>query len=283
MNDMKEDPTNMDKLLYPGKKLSDFDLKGLKVEVIPSGFASFDEKMIFKKNYGELILLCARPGLGKSSLGFQIATNIAVKDKVHVFSIEMSHRAIAARQMAIKMNRPLSYIQNGGADNPEGELAQKELDKLNFHVDERSGLTVYHICEAARMQNKKSKTSLIVVDYAQIVSTDTKEARHLALANVAYELKTLARELRIPVLLLSQLNRNSEFREGGRPQLSDIKESGALEEASDVVLLIHREHNSPNLSTIIVAKNKEGATGDIPMQFAPAQCRFIDSKGGDLD
>lgn len=284
MNELKEDPSAMDRILYPGKQLAEFNLEDLKIDVMPSGFIGFDDKKVFKRGRGELIILGARPSVGKSGLGFQIATNIASNEKVHIFSLEMEHESVAARQMAIFMGKPIDYIQNGGADSPQGEKARKEISKLNLVIDDRSGLNVYQICDAARQQNKKDKTSLIVIDYIQIITDDKKDSnRARTLASISWELKCLARELRIPVLCLSQLNRQSEFREGGRPQSSDLKESGALEQDADVVLLIHRPEDMPNTATIIVAKNRNGPTGDINMQFAPAQCKFIDGQIGELE
>lgn len=283
MKKLKEDPSFATTYECPGRQLADFDISKLKIDVMPSGFPSIDEKMIFKRNRGELILLGARPGIGKSGFGFQIATNIARHEKVHVFSIEMDHESVAARQLAIVMNRPLDFIQQGGAETDQGAAARTELTHLNFVIDDRAGLNVYQICEAARQHNKKSRTSLIVIDYLQIVSTDKNENRAQAIAKISWELKSLAKELRIPVLALAQLNRQSEFREGGRPMLSDLKESGSLEQDADVVLLIHRPEDTQTTATIIVAKNRNGPTGDISMNFAPAQCRFIDNQGGRLD
>lgn len=282
INEIKEDPSTIDRLLYPGKQLADFDLKDLKIDIISSGFSSFDDKKLFKRGRGELVILGARPSQGKSGLGFQLATNVARKEKVHIFSIEMDHESVAARQMAIVMNRPIDFIQNGGANSSAGEKAREELKRLNLVIDDRAGLNVYQICDAARQQNKKSPTSLIVIDYLQIITDENKDAnRARTLAAISWELKCLAKELRIPILALSQLNRQSEFREGGRPQLSDLKESGALEQDADVVMLIHRPEDLPNNATIIIAKNRNGATGDIPLKFAPAQCKFIDEGGND--
>lgn len=278
MKQIKDNPGMVDQLLYPGKQLSDFDRADLKIEVLSSGFPSIDEKMVFKRGRGELILIGARPGMGKSGLGFQIATNISRIEKVHVFSIEMDHESVAARQMAIIMNKPLDYILNGGADTDAGADAQELIKKYNFVIDDRAGLNVFQICDAARMQNKKSPTTMIIVDYIQIIQTEKTDNRAQAIAKISWELKSLAKELRIPVLALAQLNRQSEFREGGRPILADLKESGSLEQDADVVLLIHRPEDTPQAATIIVAKNRNGPTGDLNMQFAPAQCRFYDNK-----
>lgn len=281
MNELKANPEFADQLLYPGRHLSEFDRSKLRIDIMTSGFPSLDKNMIFKRGRGELILLGARPGTGKSGLGFQIATNIAQREKVHIFSIEMDHESVAARQIAIIMNRPLDYIQDGGAETPAGERAHDEIRKLQCVIDDRSGLNVYQICDAARMQNKKAKTSLIVIDYLQLIQTENNDNRAQAVAKISWELKSLAKELRVPILALCQLNRQSEFREGGKPALSDLKESGSLEQDADVVLLIHRHPERRDVADIMIAKNRNGPTGDITMEFAPAQCRFIDN-GGDL-
>ena len=279
INKIKSDPSTIDQLLYPGKQLADFEIKNLKIDVMPSGFSGLDNSMVLKKNRGEFVIIGARPGIGKSGLGFQIAANVSKKHKVHIFSLEMDHESVAARQMANIMNSSLSDIQNGEAESDEGEKAKARMEEYNVVIDDRAALNVYQICDAARMQNKKSKTSLIVIDYIQIIQTEKTDNRAVAISKISWELKSLAKELRIPVIALSQLNRQSEFREGGKPQLSDLKESGALEQDADVVLLIHRPEDIPQSATIIVAKNRNGPTGEVLMQFSPKQCRFFDAKG----
>jgi replicative DNA helicase len=282
INKIKADPSYAHTLLYPGKQISDFDLQGLAVDIMKSGFPSLDKNMVFKRGRGELVIIGARPSKGKSALGFQIATNVARSDKVHVFSLEMDHDSIAARQMSVAMNRPLDYIQKGGANSTLGIEAKESLKSLNCHIDDTPGLNVHQICERAKMQNKLGRTTLIVVDYLQLIDVEG-ENRAVALGKVSYMLKSLAKELRVPVLAMCQLNRQSEFREGGRPQLSDLKESGAIEQDADVVLLIHRQDTDRENATIIIAKNRNGPTDDIAMKFAPAQCRFIDKESNELE
>ncbi len=273
---LKEDPTYIDTLLYHGKQISEFNPSNLKVEVTSSGFPSLDMYKLLKKNRSELIIIGARPSQGKSGLGFQIATNVAEYGKSHIFSLEMDHESIVARQASISLNKPLDYIQNGMAGAIELGSIKDKLRALNCIIDDRAGLNIQQICDAARMEYKRSKTDLIVVDFIQIVDYDRKGNRAIELAAISGGLKNLAKELRIPVIALSQLNRNSENREDGTPQLSDLKESGSLEQDADVVLLIHRTKDTPGTAKIIVAKNRNGPTGEIEMQFAMGQCRFID-------
>ena len=291
INKLKSDPGFADTLLYPGKQLGDFDVSRLQTGTLPSGFSSLDNMKVLKQDTGELVVIGARPGQGKSGLGFQLAVNIAHTGKAHVFSLEMSHEAVAARQMSIVMNWPLDAIQSGRRSPEDLIKAQQALKKINCVVDDRPGLNVYQICDAARMQNKKHKTDLIVIDYIQIIATDGSDySRAVAVGKITAELKALAKELRIPVIALSQLNRGSEVRDiktgatkQAVPDMSQLKESGSIEQDADVVLLIHRTKDAPSTAKIIVAKNRNGPTGEITMQFAPAQCRFIDTYGGELD
>ncbi len=126
------------------------------------------------------------------------------------------------------------------------------------------------------MQNRKHKTDLIIVDYLQIVNCDSNDNRAVAIGRVSTALKELAKDLNVPVIALSQLNRNSESREDGMPQMSDLKESGQIEQDADVVLLIHRDRETPNTAKLIIAKNRNGPTGEIDVNFHPAQCMFED-------
>lgn len=283
INVLREDIAFADSLLYPGKQLSEFDSSKLKLSILPSGFPSFDEKFLFKQGRGELIIIGARPSTGKSGLGFQLATNVAKYGKSHIFSLEMDHESIVSRQLAITLNRQLDYVQKIGLDQVDLAYGQSELKKLNCVIDDRSSLNINQIVDAIEMQNKKCKTDLVVIDYIQLVSSSKKEhSKALELAQVSGMLKEIAKKLRIPIIALSQLNRQSEFREDGVPQLSDLKESGSLEQDADIVILLHRPKDTNNKVNAIVAKNRNGPTGDITLEFKPSMCQFIDPKGDEL-
>jgi replicative DNA helicase len=277
---LTENPGMIDQVLYPGKQISDFDPNNLQVEVLPSGFNSFDKNFVLKKNRGELILIGARPSHGKSALLFQMAYNVAQYGKSHVFSLEMDHDSVVTRQIAAVINRPIDAVQRGL--HPETIMkAQIELKKLNMHVDDRSGITVEEICYSARQENKRSRTDAIFIDYIQIIPTEKGHSRANELANVSAQLKALGKELRVPIIVASQLNRNNESREDKTPQLSDLKESGALEQDADVVILLHRDtKNSAAEAKVIIAKNRNGPTSEITMEYAPAQTRFLDTDDG---
>ncbi len=282
INAIKEDPKIIDQLLYPGKKLSDYSVDSLLVDVLPSGFPSFDKMLLIKRNRGELIFIGARPSIGKSALLVQLATNVARIGKAHLISLEDSHESIATRQSAGILGVPMDAIQRGLIDRDRLLKAQSKINGLNMIIDDRGGLNVHQICDAVRMQNKKERVDAVFIDYIQIIYSDRKVSRVEDLAAISAELKKLAMELKIPVIVASQLNRQSEVTDkNGRkrmPQLSDLRDSGSLEQDADVALLIHREGFD---AEIIIAKNKNGPTGSVKMQYAGAQCRFIDK--GDLN
>lgn len=272
---------DLDQALYPGKQLKDFNPEDLTVKVIPSGFPSFDANLVLKENRGELILIGARPSHGKSAMLFQMASNISKNGKAHIFSLEMDYSSIVSRQIASIINRPLDAIQMG-LHPTEIARAKVEFKKLNCHIDDRSSLTVEEICYSARMENKRSKTSAIFVDYVQIIKTEKGHNRANEVALISAQLKALAKELTIPVIVASQLNRNNELREIKTPQLSDLKESGALEQDADVVILLYRDKASPQEASVSIAKNRNGPTAELHMEYAPAQTKFIDLGQNDI-
>lgn len=273
INKIKDNSIEIEKLLYPGRQISEYDENDLKVDVLDSGFPSLNKYMVMKRNRGELIFIGARPSMGKSALLFQLATNVAKMGRSHVFSLEDSHEAIVTRQTAAISNISMDIIQIGAAPKHLLERAKTVMVALNCIIDDEGGLNVYQIAERARMEHKKQNLSALFIDYIQIIRSERKISRAEDVAFISSELKALAKDLRIPVVVSSQLNRNADQRESKKPQLSDLKESGSLEQDADVVLLIHRDGRD---AEIIVAKNKNGPTGSISMEYVGAQTRFID-------
>jgi replicative DNA helicase len=292
INALKENPKLIEQLIYKGKHISDYNVDNLKIDVLPSGFPSFDKMAVFKRGRGELIYVGARPSIGKSSLILQISSNMAKRGRVMYFSLEDNHEAIVTRLSAAFLNKSIDVIHHGAIARTDLIQAQEYLSQLNLIIDDaggsgdEGGLNAFMICERARMRHSQEPLVAVFVDYIQIVKNPKQMGRSRAddVAEISAQFKALAKELGVPVIVASQLNRNSELRETKKPQLSDFKESGAIEQDADVALLIHREGVE---SEIIVAKNKNGPTGSVLMQYHGPQCKFVDkqSRGGahDLD
>lgn len=281
---IKQGLVNFDQILYPGKYLHDIDVKNLKIEVLPSGFRSLDEYMFLKKGRSELVVIGGRPSHGKSALMFQIAYQVSAHTPVHVFSLEMDQEQILTRLISGMINVPISAIQRGHHVE-KVTAARDEIKKTRkYIVDDRAGINIHELADAARQRAKKDGTGLIVIDYLQLLRVEKGHSKDDEIGAITRELKALAKELHVPIVVGSQLNRNNESRGGSggkyRPQLSDLRESGNIEQDSDLVAFVHRESRYTGLrvdeADIIISKNRNGPSGDIIMKWAPAQTRFED-------
>ncbi len=281
---LKQGLVSFDSLLYPGKYLHEIDEKDLKIDVLPSGFASLDEYMFLKKGRSELVIIGGRPSHGKSALMFQLAYQVSAHTPVHVFSLEMDQEQILTRLISGMLNIPIAAIQRGHHVE-KIKAAREEIKKTRkYIVDDRAGINIHELADAARQRAKKDGTGLIIVDYLQLLRVEKGHSKDDEIGAITRELKALAKELHVPIVVGSQLNRNNESRgsAGGkfRPQLSDLRESGNIEQDADLVAFVHRESRYNGLrvdeADIIIAKNRQGAVGDIVMKWAPAQTRFMD-------
>lgn len=254
---------------------------------IPSGFEAIDRTLGgFQR--GDLITLAARPGMGKSSAAFAFAHNAArlVGARVAIFSLEMSRQQASERWLSM-----LSRIDNGRLRL--GKIAEEEwpvlLDAANrltsrpLYVDDSPALTVTDVRMRARRLWAQEGLDLLIVDYMQLMKgTERSENNHLEVSGISKGLKALARELDVPVIALSQLNRGVESRADKRPMLSDLRASGAIEEDSDVVMFIYREDyylpetDRQNIADIIIAKHRNGATGTVSLWFQKELTEFRD-------
>lgn len=270
----------LDQLLYPGKMLHEADPKSLEIHTLECGFSELDKEYSFlKENEGELIVVCGEASMGKSALMLKIAFNVSKNNSVHIFSLEDSYEAIVRRRLSGIINRPITAIMRGHCR----ELIPAGLSKLkayNFFVDDTGGLNVDEICERARTRHRKFKTKLIVVDHLQVVGVDPNHSRALEIGNITYKLKALAKELKCPVLLASQMNRQNSQRDDRKPRLTDLKESSSIEQNADIVMSVYREYRytklRPTEADISILKNRNGPVGDFVLGFAPAQADFYD-------
>lgn len=293
LESLKSGTVKAEDLLYnvKGRNLHDVDLNNLRISTMPSGFDSLDDYLFLKTNRSELIIVGGRPSMGKSAFMFQVAFNVARQYPVHVFSLEMDHEMIVARMLAGLLNRPVDAILRGLVSRAELKEAHDKIKALDCFIDERAGLNIAQIADAAKLRAKKYGTKLVVIDYLQIISSQKGYSRDAEVAEISKSLKELAKDLKIPIVVGSQLNRQCEARGYAtgnyQPLLSDLRESGSIEQDADIVVAVHREHKYTGLrqneADIIILKNRNGPTGEIAMNFFPAQTLFSDKTNrGDI-
>lgn len=236
---------------------------------------------------GALYVVAARPGVGKSIVGLQAAVDLAKHGPVPFFSLEMPRREVHIRLLAQVAGVHLGRLN--GTDDSDNRLSPQDWERiskargtiadLNLAIEDRFSITVNEIRTYARALARQAPLAGIVVDYLQLVSAPRgdKRPRHELVAEISRSLKSLAKELGCPVLALSQLNRNSEQRADKKPSMADIRESGAVEQDADVILLLHADENDPSLMDVIVEKNRHGAQGLVQLiregQYARAKAR----------
>jgi replicative DNA helicase len=249
---------------------------------VPTGFPALDDKTNGWQKQA-LIIIGARPGAGKTSIALNMATAAVRKGvPVGIFSAEMSGPAIVKRLIAdwgqVEYKRIQSGVMGGG-DMAKIYQAFQDLADHTIRMNDRPGIALPDLVADARMMRRRDKVGILFIDYLSLVSNDRRDIpRHEQVAEISRTLKTLARELDIPVVVLSQLTREAQ---GERPKLSQLRDSGAVEQDADMVILLHnmgwtddaRTHVKINL---IVEKNRNGATGDVPMIFRPAMMRFAE-------
>lgn len=241
---------------------------------------------------GQLVVLAARPGVGKSALAVNIALNVsAAGSPVALFSLEMSGKHVATRLISMTSQVPSQCFALHQLSDSQFEMAnsaQEDLLGTRMIFDDSPNSTVASIHAAARRIFHNQPSGLIIIDYLQLMHSDSgRENRSTEIAAITRGLKLLAMELDVPVLALSQLNREIEHRDGKRAQLSDLRESGSIEQDADIVMFLDRsttpgeaeDDNRPDEgeAVLTVAKNRCGETGDIPMIFVPQTTKFYES------
>jgi replicative DNA helicase len=265
---------------------------------LSTGYVDLDQ-MLTGLHPGELLILAARPGIGKTSLAMNIATYVALKEKkaVGIFSLEMPASQLLMRLLASTARVDMKRLRGGRLTPHDEEKFQEvaaELYTAPMYIDDSGSLTAFDLrSKARRLKQKDANLGLIVVDYLQLMHQKGKvESRQLEVSEISRALKTLAKELEVPILALSQLNRKVEDRKGGQPMLSDLRESGAIEQDADVVMFIHRADDEGDESDgegrrgaipveLIVAKQRNGPTGTIDLVFLSEFTRFESRAKGD--
>ena len=248
---------------------------------------------------GELIVLAARPGVGKSALSMNIVEHVAKQGKtVAVFSLEMSKQQIIERLLSAMSTVPLEYIKSGqlpggASDLTKLRVAQETIcSSMRLYGNDYSSITPPEIASQCRRLKSQQGLDLIVIDYLQLMSNGGRgrnDGRQQEVADISRALKQLAMELNVPIIALSQLKRDAETRNlkgkdgstgGGEPVLSDIRESGAIEQDADIVMFIHKESDGGGNTkfSLIIAKHRNGETGSIPIYWLGKIVRFVDEE-----
>ncbi|MSU45064.1 MAG: replicative DNA helicase [Candidatus Zambryskibacteria bacterium] len=268
------------------ERLDRLHTDGVGMRGVPSGFHDIDNKLSgFQKS--DLIILAARPSMGKTSLALDIARQAAVNHNIPVgiFSLEMSSQQLVDRMLAAQANVDAWKLRTGKLSRQDDfDAIRSSLDKLSnapIYIDDQPGNNILKMKSIARRLKSEKGLGLIIVDYLQLmVPTQTKSDNMVQqITEISKSLKNLARELDVPVLALSQLNRAVEAR-GGRPRLSDLRDSGAIEQDADVVMFIHTEDKykdeaeQTNIYEILIEKHRNGETGKVELFFNKKKATF---------
>lgn len=257
---------------------------------LATGFSDLD-KMTAGLHGGELVIVAARPSMGKTAFGLNIASHISVRQKKSVafFSLEMSKESVMMRLLASEARVSLSSIRNGrlsDTDWPKLIGSAGSLSEAKLFVDDTSGISPHEIRARCRRLKAQHDLDLIMIDYLQLMDLKQKvESRERAVAEISKNLKMIAKELKVPVIALAQLNRGVEGRSDRRPMLSDLRESGSIEQDADVIMLLFREDyyekddpEKKGKALVIVGKQRNGATGDVHLRFEAQYNRFRDAE-----
>ena len=270
---------------------------------VPTGYTKLDE-MTAGWQQSDLIIIAGRPAMGKTSFALSIAKNIAIdyRKPVAFFSLEMNNVQLINRLISNVCEVPGSKILSGQLSEDEWVRFDKRLPQMQgapLYVDDTPGLSVFELRTKARRLKREHDIQLLMIDYLQLMNANGMRfnSRQEEVSTISRSLKGLAKELDIPIIALSQLNRTVEQRDGldgKRPQLSDLRESGAIEQDADMVLFVHRpeyyhiyqDSNGQDLrgrAQIIIAKHRKGATGDVLLDFKGEYTRFSNPDSFDAE
>lgn len=270
-----------DTLVESFERLDELQRSGKDLRGVPTGFVDLD-KTLAGMQKSNLIVLAARPGMGKTALALNIAQYVAAtaKKKVGFFSLEMSKEELVDRLLVSQADIDAWRLKTGRLDQQDFlklSDAMGVLADASLFIDDTPGMSIYEMRTKARRLAAEQNIDLIVMDYLQLAHGQTRDNRVQEVGEISQGLKNIARELKIPVLALSQLNRAVESRGDKAPQLSDLRESGSIEQDSDVVMFLYREDDDIRESVKLkVAKHRNGALGTIDLFFRGDRIKFYD-------
>src|SRR6266567_2678075 len=258
---------------------------------ISTGFVEFD-RMTSGLHPAEMIVIAARPSMGKTALAMNIAEHVAIQEKlpVGVFSLEMSSQQLVQRLLCSRARVNLQKVRDGflgERDFPSLTAAASKLAEAKIFIDDSAGLSILELRAKARRLRAQQQVQLIIVDYLQLLRSTSRRAqdnRQLEISEISAGIKGLAKELKIPIIVVAQLNRQPEARSGGKPRLSDLRESGSIEQDADLVALLVRPElyeedeearaEKAGEAELIIAKQRNGPVGEIPLTFLKEFTRF---------
>lgn len=268
-----------DTLVESFERLDMLQKHGDELRGVPSGFADLDNMLAGFQN-SNLIILAARPGTGKTAFSLNIAQHVAVKTKkkVGIFSLEMSKEELVDRLLVGQADIDAWRLKSGRLDQQDFlklSDAMGVLADANIYIDDSPGLSIFEMRTRARRLMTEYNFDLMIVDYLQLAHGRTRDNRVQEVAEISQGLKNIARELKIPVIALSQLSRAIESRGEKVPQLSDLRESGSIEQDADVVMFLYRRDDDIRESvTLKIAKHRNGGVGDVDLYFRGDRIKF---------
>ena len=265
------------------EQIEEIENQGTGLSGLPTNFIDLDNTLSGLQD-GNLVIIAARPSMGKSSLALNIATSLAKEKKtVAFFSLEMTKEELVQRVL-------FSEAKVASGDARKGQLgpekwsrvveAASTVNTMPLYFDDASVITVTDIRAKSRRLKASRGLDLIVVDYIQLMQGNSGDNRQQEIAEISRNLKNLARELKVPIIALSQLNRAAEAREDKRPRLGDLRESGAIEQDADIVMMIYRDDyynpatEKPGVAEINIVKNRSGSTGKVDLYFSKEYTQF---------
>jgi replicative DNA helicase len=257
---------------------------------VPTGFSDLD-RMTGGLQRSDLIILAARPAMGKTSLALSLAHNSALRHKrsIAIFSLEMSKDQLLQRLLSMEAGIDQQRLRTGWIEDDEWERIISSMNRLseaNIWIDDTAGISTMEMRSKARRLQAEHGVDMVIVDYLQLMQSTAGGARNRnreqEISEISRNLKGLARELNVPVLALAQLSRAVESRQSKVPQLSDLRESGSIEQDADIVMFIYRDDvynpdtERKNIADIIIAKHRNGPVGEVSLYFQANQTRFHD-------
>ena len=277
-------------LLGTYERIETLDKNRGKIEGVPTGFADLD-RMLTGMHPGEFILIAARPSMGKTSIGMNIVENAAIRSgaKVAVFSLEMPAEQLVMRMLCSEACVDMQSVRRGMLTPEDWEKltdAMVPIARSQIYIDATSGISVPEVRSKARRLQMEHGLDLILIDYLSLMTaTGHNNSRQEEVSSISRALKGLAQELKVPIIVLQQLSRANAGRSDHRPILSDIRDSGAIEQDADVVMFLHREAyydpetEKKNIAEVIIAKQRNGPLGTVELGWQAEYTKFVDLVG----